>query len=407
MMSGNSVDVEAQALALIGEAFTPPDGIPAADWGAVEAEIGVPLPASYKALCDAYGDSVLETSEGVLQLMAPQANRRDSRFPEAALGEIKMMARHIAEQSQSSGEAAGGAPSTPFFPEPGGLLPWAREGGRLIYYAVEAAVPPDAWRVVAPKKYVADPPVPDGEPGTATFIVGHLGLDRGAVPVAFVEPDPGPLSAESATGAPSTAEPRSAPAPAPVAETWKRIEAVLTARSVPLRDGATDEAVADLEARLGVSLPEALRASLKLHDGLDRSAHMFLHGGDLCSTEALLIRWRSMTGMQHDGSFDGFEIDAEPDPEIRDDVWWRDGWLPVVTRDGDFLVLDLDPAPTGTLGQVFSHDRLDGPGRLAAPDFASWLQLWAEALEALPPDEPALDAEEAPWHDPASPVWPL
>src|SRR3954466_14061651 len=50
------------------------------------------------------------------------------------------------------------------------------------------------------------------------------------------------------------------------------------------------------------------------------------------------------------------------------------GRLPVMDADGDKLVLDLDPAPGGTAGQVFAWSNTGSrPLRVLAPSYALWL----------------------------------
>ncbi len=55
--------------------------------------------------------------------------------------------------------------------------------------------------------------------------------------------------------------------------------------------------------------------------------------------------------------------------------------MPVTDSDGDGYVVDLDPAPGGTKGQVFyfTHDGAR-PRRVIADSFGEWLRLFADEL---------------------------
>jgi cell wall assembly regulator SMI1 len=68
--------------------------------------------------------------------------------------------------------------------------------------------------------------------------------------------------------------------------------------------------------------------------------------------------------------------------KIRNDLGWRDGWIPfAVTAGGDLMVIDLDPGPTGTAGQVFRWYGYGGtPRHVVADSFPAWLDAVAEQL---------------------------
>jgi hypothetical protein len=117
----------------VGDARLPalldiPRGADARDprWAAVEAELGLRLPGSYKALVERFGASswrdflhVLSPFDGPLGgsvLEADRAVRRE--FPQLY--------------------------PLPLYPEPGGLLPWAvSDNGDALYFIT--AGPPDGW----------------------------------------------------------------------------------------------------------------------------------------------------------------------------------------------------------------------------------------------------------------------
>lgn len=353
------------------EAFPPPAEVSGADWDVVENELGVRLPPAYKALCDAYGDSSIG---GEFRLLAPQAKRKPARFPAVALAESASLREQREEDLQDPDFTP-----TPdlrewrFFPELGGLLPWARDGGLFFFFETDPAAEPDAWPIVAP-----DPGdfavFPDTD---AVAFLARLLKERVGDVAPPVRSDRDVETADIGSDAGSGRV-------ATVQESWARIEALLASdhpeARAGLRAGAEEAAIAEAEAELGARLPEPYRRSVLCHDGQDPRAPWLIDGGQLCSLEDLLHEWREWTRMLSSGELDGFAADADPDPGLRDDQWWRRGWIPFVAQDGDHLVLDLDPAPDGQSGQVFAFSHEVGPGRLAAPDFAAWLQTWAEEL---------------------------
>src|SRR4051812_4799985 len=170
-----------------------------------------------------------------------------------------------------------------------------------------------------------------------------------------------------------------------VAASWRTIEGVLweNAHSLyrALRKPATDAQVARL-ARLPAKLPRDFVKSLKTHDGLRGSylgQNRLFDYNALLPVDGIISEYRMLC--RHQEQFPDVTGVAGHDPEIRVDARWRPGWVPFLDADGDKLVLDLDPAPGGSAGQVFQWY---GNGatrmRVLAPSFGGWLASLAEAL---------------------------
>jgi hypothetical protein len=70
------------------------------------------------------------------------------------------------------------------------------------------------------------------------------------------------------------------------------------------------------------------------------------------------------------------------DPAVRNDAYWRPGWVPIMDADGaGGLVLDLDPASGGAASQVFKWSFGGSPApRVLARSFGEWLAVLAEML---------------------------
>ena len=171
-----------------------------------------------------------------------------------------------------------------------------------------------------------------------------------------------------------------------VAASWRAIEGVLweNAHSLyrALRKPATDAQVARLAKLVPVKLPRDFVQSLKTHDGLRDSylgQNRLFDYNALLPVSAIISEYRMMCS--HQEQFGGSGGQAGNDPGVRNDTRWRAGWVPVLDADGDKLVLDLDPAPGGSVGQVFAWSNT-GSTRLEvlAPTFGEWLAGLAEAL---------------------------
>jgi cell wall assembly regulator SMI1 len=171
-----------------------------------------------------------------------------------------------------------------------------------------------------------------------------------------------------------------------IAASWRTIEGVLweNAHSLyrALRKPATDAQLARLANLVPARLPRDFVQSLKIHDGL-RDSYLGLNRlfdyNALLPVSAIISEYRMIC--RHQAQFGGDGGQAGNDPGVRNDVRWRSGWVPIMDADGDKLVLDLDPAPDGSVGQVFAWS-CTGSVRLEvlAPTFGEWLAGLAEAL---------------------------
>lgn len=166
--------------------------------------------------------------------------------------------------------------------------------------------------------------------------------------------------------------------------TWDRISAWLSTNAPTvyssLRPGASEEAIAATEATLGVRFPDDLRQSLAIHDGQDEEAPGLINGCELLSLERIVDEWSIWTELLNEGEFDG--LTSESDDPVRGD-WWNKAWVPL-TYDGmgNHHCLDLDPADGGKVGQVIVMMQDDAYRPVIAPNYADWLEAFAEDLES-------------------------
>jgi len=172
---------------------------------------------------------------------------------------------------------------------------------------------------------------------------------------------------------------------------WRALEAWLEANhpdgTAVLAEPATADQVAAVESTLGVELPASFVAFLRRHDGQTPGARPLFRRFRPYSTASIEENWEQMAELLDDGTFDDRLDDFEarfggPDEGVRD-VWWSKWWVPFAQdASGNFLCLDLDPAPVGDRGQVIAvwHDMPTRPVR--APSFDAWLSGVVDDIEA-------------------------
>ena len=157
---------------------------------------------------------------------------------------------------------------------------------------------------------------------------------------------------------------------------WSRIEGWME-REAPaareaLRTGLNDRSINAAEEVLGLDLPEPYRRSLARHDGQETRGPALVDSGYLLPLQQVVWETRSL-GTWHEQTRNAAEAPG----------WWRPGLIPFVSRDGDYLCLDLKPRPGRRPGEVWAllHDD-DPPRSRVAPDFDAWLERWADELDA-------------------------
>ncbi|WP_139980391.1 SMI1/KNR4 family protein [Nocardioides litoris] len=171
-----------------------------------------------------------------------------------------------------------------------------------------------------------------------------------------------------------------------VGEAWEAIERVLRAHlpavAATLRPPAAAGDLERLAEQVGHDLPADLLASLAVHDGQDnptRLLDVFDHH-TLLGVDGMAERHRLL-----DAAFGS-------DPDSDDYAWMTPdqvrtvpnlrGWLPVTESEGTGYAVDLDPLPTGTVGQVIWLP-VDGPTPApVAASYGAWFSGLAEQLAA-------------------------
>ena len=164
---------------------------------------------------------------------------------------------------------------------------------------------------------------------------------------------------------------------------WIRIERWLRVNAPPvlenLRSGTTAAELRYAEQRLGVTLPDDVRAFYRLHNGQSNPDLGFIEGREFLSLARVVkywCMWKDLLDKQvfaHDRS--------EPVGPIVAD-WWHACWIPL-TDDcaGNHYCLDLAPARGGDCGQIITMWHDDPLREIVAPSFTAWLTAFADDLE--------------------------
>ncbi|SIO66800.1 Cell wall assembly regulator SMI1 [Singulisphaera sp. GP187] len=208
--------------------------------------------------------------------------------------------------------------------------------------------------------------------------------------------------------------------PAPVAESWQRIEAWM-ARHCPevvarLLPGVSEKHIAAFEQAIGQKLPEDVKASYRIHEGIgwvpreyvemfkgdDEDADepdfintvFYDYGLDSIrddprnGCEEILPHWQQWTdfadfedeGAPEGGSFSDSEVFPVDAIQVR---YACRGWIPLYASHSNYLGIDLAPGPRGVVGQVINFGRDENEHKsVLATSWAQFLEDYADELEA-------------------------
>jgi len=166
--------------------------------------------------------------------------------------------------------------------------------------------------------------------------------------------------------------------------TWKRIEDWLAAHAPAAAAGlnppASDADIAAAEQCVGVTFPEAVRASFRRHDGQDPEAPWLMDGWELLSLARLRDEWKVWRDLLDGGDF--AETRSDGDGETVRSDWWHPAWIPLTYNGcGDHHCVDLAPGPQGTAGQIIEMWHDNGARPAVAPGLEAWLAAFADDLE--------------------------
>lgn len=178
---------------------------------------------------------------------------------------------------------------------------------------------------------------------------------------------------------------------------WKRLKVWFADRLpsalVPMRSGASDTEISEFESATENRLPDDVREWFRLHDGQEatnfstsgREESGILFGWRPLSLTESVEEWRKWTENTTDEFNEEIGAGKEVIPEgaIRPTAYLR-GWIPLLKRQGapDYVGLDFNPGPTGTVGQVINFGRYEETNVVIALCWADFINLIADAHEA-------------------------
>jgi len=157
-------------------------------------------------------------------------------------------------------------------------------------------------------------------------------------------------------------------------DAWEMIEEWFAKKepTFKLNPGASAADIEKLETRIGLTLPEELKASLMRHDGVDE-----LHWpkGEFCSVESILRDWEMRADIFAE------EEDKDAEGGVMKAGWWRKGWIPIdADGAGNGTCIDLVPGSKGKKGQIIDFDHETGPNGPHYDDFADYLEAMVDEL---------------------------
>lgn len=173
-----------------------------------------------------------------------------------------------------------------------------------------------------------------------------------------------------------------------IRQDWKRIEdwtaANFPAEFFRLVDGATEKQIQALERTLGVSLPDDVKESYRIHNGCSDTNMPYT--GFLLPIDDIGKFWAACCQQQKEEKWGSPEYDDYQPQCIEGPIkpiWWNPLRIRVTDNcSGGGLTIDLDPPDEGTRGQVIHFDSAMGPTRVYAKGWGAFLKQVADDAEA-------------------------
>jgi len=174
-----------------------------------------------------------------------------------------------------------------------------------------------------------------------------------------------------------------------VKRAWEHIETWLQ-RNVPnfadiLNIGATEEQLQSAERILGVVFPHDVQCSYTIHNGENCTGRSAKNGsGILGASEFYNLRqiievWQMWNDLLREHSSNDVVIEGYDGVKA---VYWNTAWIPIMnTSSGNYICIDLDPAPNGKKGQIISFWTDIAEREVVFDSFTEMLEDYAEKLQ--------------------------
>jgi cell wall assembly regulator SMI1 len=163
-----------------------------------------------------------------------------------------------------------------------------------------------------------------------------------------------------------------------------------------LQPPATVAEIEAVEAIIGVALPEEIRSAYLIHNGTKfegnngQSKALFVSGIQFARLDQVVSLWEMWLKQllnldpQHfperDPSY-SCRMDMSPDTIVRP-IWWDRKWIPIGKDQGmTDMMVDLNPGPSGTFGQLLDHYGVDPPESPVDSGLNNYLKTLIHRLE--------------------------
>ena len=150
-----------------------------------------------------------------------------------------------------------------------------------------------------------------------------------------------------------------------------------------LNPGASVDDIKSLEKQLGVTLPDAFKASLAVHNGENDGwpCKVFADYGAYLSCNGIVEEWQQRNHIVRENP----DIDRYPSDVIgpMKSVSFHPAWVPFLNCNGDRVwALDMAPTEGGTPGQVIEIDWEGTYQRVIADSFERFFADYVEAIKS-------------------------
>lgn len=173
-----------------------------------------------------------------------------------------------------------------------------------------------------------------------------------------------------------------------VAEQWARFEAALPKLQLAdagLAPGASEATLEAFELATQLSLPTAVRDWFRAHDGQTGEAGLAAGFRFLSFREVqkLLEDWAGTRSQLGEGIKPLDRACSSHPPKAIQRKYSVPGWVPLVRdEEGNAIGVDLEPGPSGTVGQIINFGRDEEDKYVLFPSVAELLEWLASELEA-------------------------
>jgi len=155
--------------------------------------------------------------------------------------------------------------------------------------------------------------------------------------------------------------------------------------SADLRPPAEPAALDALARHIGFALPDAMTQLYRLHDGQHDATRLgVIYGLEFLPLAEVTAEWDSWAELR--GASDPDELDRGQYvfvPNMVADTYTTPGWLPLFRCPGraDYIGVDLNPDPEGTVGQVINFGRDEPEKYVAARGLEELFELLMEWVQ--------------------------